>query len=106
GRYTHRVGLSNRRLVSLDERGVTFRTHGERTVSLAPDEFLRRFLLHVLPKGFVKIRHHGLMAPSNVTTRLVVARRLLERVAPPPPDVARVPSDYRELLLALTGVDL
>jgi hypothetical protein len=79
GRYTHRVGLSNRRLAAIDDRGVTFRTRGEQTVTLAPDEFLRRFLLHVLPKGFVKIRHHGLMAPSNVTTRLAAARRLLDR---------------------------
>jgi Putative transposase/Transposase zinc-binding domain len=109
GRYTHRVGLSNRRLVALDERGVTFRTHGEQTVSISPDEFLRRFLLHVLPKGFVKIRHHGLMAASHVTTRLAIARRLLERVPPPTAldtHRARAPRDFRELLLALTGVDL
>lgn len=107
GRYTHRVGLSNRRLVSLDHRGVTFRTHGERTATLVPGEFLRRFLLHVLPKGFVKIRHHGLMAASNVTTRLAVARRLLERDPPAaPPDVSTSPVDFRELLLALAGIDL
>lgn len=107
GRYTHRVGLSNRRLVSLDERGVTFRTHGEQTVTVAADEFLRRFLLHVLPKGYVKIRHHGLMAASNVPTRLATARRLLHRdPTPAPPDVPRSPADFREFLLALTGVDL
>lgn len=107
GRYTHRVGLSNRRLVSLDERGVTLRTHGDKTVTLAPDEFLRRFVFHVLPKGFVKIRHHGLMAASNVTTRLLAARRLLEREIPMPPlAVPRTPTDFRELLLALTGLDL
>jgi hypothetical protein len=107
GRYTHRVGLSNRRLVSMDGRGVTFRTHGERTATLAPDEFLRRFLLHVLPRGFVKIRHHGLMAASNVPTRLAAARRLLERARRAVmPDVPRSPTDFRELLLALTGVDL
>lgn len=108
GRYTHRVGLSNRRLVSFDERGVTFRTHGEQSVTVAPDEFLRRFLLHVLPKGFVKIRHHGLMAPSNVSTRLAAARRLLT-TAPPdahPVDAPRAPRDFCDLLLALTGVDL
>jgi hypothetical protein len=62
GRYTHRVGLSNRRLISFDARGVTFRTRGANTVTLSPDDFLRRFLQHVLPKRFVKIRHHGLMA--------------------------------------------
>jgi hypothetical protein len=107
GRYTHRVGLSNRRLVSLDDRGVTFRTHGEQTVTLQADEFLRRFLLHVLPKGYVKIRHHGLMAASNVPSRLAAARRLLDREPPAgPADIARTPADFRELLLALTGVDL
>jgi hypothetical protein len=107
GRYTHRVGLSNRRLVSLGDRGVTFRTHGDQTATLAPGEFLRRFLLHVLPKGFVKIRHHGLMAASNVTTRLTLARRLLERDPPlAPPDVSPSPVDFRELLLALAGIDL
>lgn len=107
GRYTHRVGLSNRRLVSLDARGVTFRTRGERTATLPPHEFLRRFLLHVLPRGFVKIRHHGLMAAGNVNTRLPIARRLL---ASEPPavesDTTRAPRDFRELLLALTGLDL
>ncbi len=107
GRYTHRVGLSNRRLVSLDERGVTFRTHGEKTVTVAPGEFLRRFVLHVLPKRFVKIRHHGLMAASNVATRLAVARRLLQRDPPDAPiDTSRATRDFRELLLALTGVDI
>ncbi len=105
GRYTHRVGLSNRRLVSLDERGVTFRTHGEATVTVTPGEFLRRFLLHVLPKGFVKIRHHGLMSASHVPTRLVAAKRLLAH-APPVADAPRAPRDFRELLLALTGLDL
>ncbi len=106
GRYTHRVGLSNRRLVSLDERGVTFRTRGELTATLNPSEFLRRFLLHVLPKGFVKIRHHGLMAPSHVRTKLATARRLLG--AAPPPDSADTPTtrDFRDVLLDITGVDL
>jgi hypothetical protein len=107
GRYTHRVGLSNRRFVSLDERGVTFRTRGEQTATLAPDEFLRRFLLHVLPKGFVKIRHHGLMAASNVTTQLAVARRLLENTSlATERDATRAPRDFREILFALTGINL
>jgi hypothetical protein len=65
-RYTHRVAISNRRLLALDERGVTFRykdyrRSGQaryRTMTLAPDEFIRRFLLHVLPKGFHRSRAH------------------------------------------------
>jgi hypothetical protein len=105
GRYTHRVGLSNQRLLSIDERGVTFRTKGDGTATVSPEVLLGRFLLHILPKGFVKIRHYGLMAASNVSTKLAAARRLL---APPTnePATPRAPQDFRELLLALTGVDL
>jgi hypothetical protein len=106
GRYTHRVGLSNRRIISLDERGVTFRTRGESTITVSPDEFLRRFVLHVLPKGFVKIRHYGLMASSNLSTKLVDARRLLGAPIPTDASNSAVPRDFRELLLALTGIDL
>jgi hypothetical protein len=82
GHYTHRVGLSNRRLVSFDERGVCFRTKDGKTVTLTPQEFIRRFLLHVLPTGFVKIRHYGLMAASNAKTKLAVARKLLTPARP------------------------
>ena len=64
-RYTHRVAISNSRLIALDERGVTFRYKDYRrngpsrycTMTLSADEFIRRFLLHVLPKGFLRIRH-------------------------------------------------
>ena len=72
GRYTHRVGLSNRRLVAVTPDTVTFRTKAGRTVTLAPEEFLRRLLLHVLPRGFVKIRHGGLFAPRQVSTTLPI----------------------------------
>jgi hypothetical protein len=77
GRYTHRVGLSNRRLISLDARGVTFRTKHGKTKTLEPVEFLSRFVEHVLPKGFVKIRHAGLLAPAHVATSLAAARAAL-----------------------------
>ncbi len=70
GRYTHRVGISNQRLRGFDERGVTFATKDGAAVTLAPDEFIRRFLQHVLPRGFVKIRHFGLLAPGNVNGKL------------------------------------
>lgn len=111
GHYTHRVGISNDRLVSLDEHGVTFRTHGEAKVTISPQEFLRRFVLHVLPKGFVKIRHYGLFAPGNVRTKLAAAHALFPAAHPAAgaaPTVAseRTPTDFREVLLALTGVDL
>ncbi|MBA2319684.1 MAG: IS91 family transposase [Deltaproteobacteria bacterium] len=78
GRYTHRVGTSSSRLVAIDDHAVTFRTHGHDTCTLELDEFIRRFLMHVLPKGFRKIRHYGLLAPSNVPTKLVTARQLLD----------------------------
>jgi hypothetical protein len=77
GRYIHRVAISNQRLLSMDENGVCFLTKGQNTVTLPPEEFIRRFLLHILPPGFIKIRHYGLMGASNVTTKLLLARRLL-----------------------------
>ncbi len=87
GRYTHRVGISNHRLRRMDEDGVTFVTRHEKTTTIPCVEFLRRFLLHILPKRFVKIRHYGLMAPSHATTTLERARIALtaEMPAPAPP---------------------
>ena len=108
GRYTHRVGLSNHRLQSVTNQAVTFRTRDEKTATLAPDEFIRRFLLHVLPHRFVKIRHYGLLAPGNVNSRLATARKLLEaaRTSHAPAPAPTKPIDWRELLLRLTGVDV
>ncbi len=106
GRYTHRVGISNQRLVSMDERGVTFRTKEGKTRTLSPDAFLGRFLSHVLPKGFVKIRHYGLMASSNATTKLETARSLLtaptasNHASPEPPTEDESPSTPGVLELA------
>ena len=84
-RYTHRVAISNTRLVSLDERGVTFRYKDYRrdgqarygTMTLSADEFIRRFLLHVLPKGFHRIRHYGLLASAGCKTNIARARELM-----------------------------
>jgi hypothetical protein len=110
GRYTHRVGLSNHRLISTTDDAVVFRTRGQETATLRPVEFLRRFLLHVLPRRFVKLRHYGLLAPGNVNTRLTAARALLATASAPadvpPPLVAAEPSDWRALLLRLTGFDV
>lgn len=85
GLYTHRVAISNRRLLAIDEDGVRFATRDDKTVTLKHEEFLRRFLLHVLPKGFVKIRHFGLMAPAHAGRKLEAARQLLAPSASPPP---------------------
>ena len=84
-RYTHRVAISNSRLLALDERGVTFRWKDYRAkartrykaMTLAPEEFMRRFLLHVLPGGFHRIRHYGLLANGNRQVSLAAARQLL-----------------------------
>ena len=113
GRYTHRVGLSNHRLVSATNDAVTFRTWGDETATLHPHEFLRRFLLHVLPSGFVKLRHYGLLAPGNVNTRLATARTLLEHW-PAAPTITAKPSSstpaqveqWQSLLRRLTGLDV
>ena len=75
-RYTHRVAISSSRLVSVDPDAIVFTTHKPHTCRLQPHEFIRRFLLHVLPFRFRKIRPYGLSAPSNVHTRLPIAQRL------------------------------
>lgn len=69
GHYTHRVAISNHRLLEIGETHVRFKTRHGKTASLRGEEFVRRFLLHVLPKSFVKIRHYGLMASVNAHTR-------------------------------------
>jgi hypothetical protein len=92
-RYTHRVAISNRRLVAADDAGIAFRWKDYRidglarwkTMRLHPHEFIRRFLVHVLPKGFHRIRHYGLFAGSNRADNIATARVLL-RVAEPAGD--------------------
>jgi hypothetical protein len=99
-RYTHRVAISNSRLLAMDERGVTFRWKDYRvkegaavgasgktrhkTMTLAPEEFMRRFLLHVLPGGFHRIRHYGLLANGSRRASLALARKLLGASKPQP----------------------
>src|SRR5271155_1970624 len=88
-RYTHRVAISNSRLISSDEHGVTFRwkdyrAHGStrcKTMTLRTEEFMRRFLLHVLPSGFHRIRHYGLLANAHRKNQIATARELLHQRA-------------------------
>ena len=90
-RYTHRVAIANSRLIALDERGVTFRYKDYRrdgraryrTMTLAADEFIRRFLLHVLPKRFHRIRHYGLLASPGCKANIARARELIAAALPP-----------------------
>lgn len=115
GRYTHRIGLSNRRLLDVTDERVTFRTRGRKSTALPPLVFLRRYLQHVLPRGFVRIRHYGLLASANVGSRLVRAR---EQFRPPdsPPTHQANPAEQDtegpdaqavvDLVLRLAGIDL
>ena len=88
GRYTHRIAISNHRLLTFDGEQVTFRwkdyAHGakQRTMKLTAHEFLRRFFLHVLPRGFVRIRHYGLLANRFRNQNLALARQLLANTEP------------------------
>ncbi len=98
-RYTHRVAISNRRLIAFDGRGVTFRykdyrrseSERQQVMTLGAHEFMRRFLLHVLPRGFHRIRHYGLLASATRKASLARARELLAVAPPPEPAEAEEP---------------
>ena len=88
-RYTHRVAISNRRLTALEDGRVSFRwkdyAHGggRKTMTLRATEFIRRFLLHVLPTGFVRIRHYGFLANRVCREKLQLCHKLLAIMSPP-----------------------
>jgi hypothetical protein len=108
GRYTHRVAISNHRLKELKDGKVTFtykdyrHEQRQKMMTLSADEFLRRFLLHVLPRGFQRIRHYGLLANRNRVENLARCRELLAMPEP----VAQPHRDYRERYHELHGHDL
>ncbi len=117
GQSTHRVAISNHRLIDCSEGQVTFSARdndtpgARRLVQLPAEEFLDRFLLHVLPDGFVRIRHYGLLAARNLPTKLPLARRLLQSqaaadgaLAPASPKAPR-PRSWQAWLERLTGID-
>ncbi len=115
GRYTHRIAITNRRIVALEEGAVTFhykdRAAGDapRTMTLPADQFLRRFLLHVLPRGFVRIRYFGGLAHATRERWLAQSRRLLAESGvevPACPEETSTPPTWQELLLRLTGHDV
>jgi hypothetical protein len=109
GRYTHRVAIANSRLVNLDQGKVSFRwkdyRHHDKSklMTLSGDEFIRRFLLHVLPDGFQRIRHYGLLANGHRVAKLARCRLLLAAPTPPTPDQT---ADYRQRYHCLTGHSL
>ena len=122
GLYTHKVAISNHRLVEMADSKVTFLARDnakpgqKRTVTVTAQEFIRRFLLHILPTGFVKIRHYGLMASRNAKTKLEIARRLIEHALPQSSktdsnchaqvDNLSGQAPWQDLFLRITGVDI
>ena len=108
GRYSHRVAIANPRLVSMEDNRVAFQwkdyaDHQQtKIMTVSAEEFLRRFLLHVLPKGFVRIRHFGLLASVNVATKLQRCHQLLGQEAPPVP---QPPKSWIDRVLEWTGQD-
>ena len=102
-RYTHRVAISNSRLLRFDEDGVTLRykdyrrsgADRQQVMTLSPDEFIRRFLLHALPRGFHRIRHYGLLASGTRKDNLERARALLNVAPLPDDDAMEEPADVR-----------
>jgi Putative transposase/Transposase zinc-binding domain len=109
GRYTHRVAIANARLVDLVEGQVRFHWKDYRqpdrpkVMTLQAGEFIRRFLLHVLPDGFRRIRHFGFLANMHRTIKLTAIRALLDV---PQPEVRLEPANYRERYVLLTGQSL
>lgn len=110
GRYTHRVAISNHRLVSCGATQVRFRYKDyaddkrHKVMSLAPAEFIRRFLLHVLPSGFMRIRHYGILANRAKQAKLAQARVTLDCTAPTPNKSA--PESPQQFWLRVAGRDI
>jgi len=103
GRYTHRVAISNERIVGVDDHEVRFRVRTQtsgptkRTLALPAATFIDRFLLHVLPKGFKRIRHYGILGPAGKTAKLAQARAALAVPAPDPGVVESVAAFMRRI---------
>jgi putative transposase/transposase-like zinc-binding protein len=111
-RYTHRVAISNRRLLACADGKVTFRWkdyqrgNRQRTLTLDAVEFLRRFLLHVLPRGFQRIRHYGFLANGVPQVKLPLCRRVLEQAVLPAGDVCPAPGSTLATSLPLHAADV
>jgi Putative transposase/Transposase zinc-binding domain len=109
-RYTHSVAISNNRLLDIDDGKVQFRwkdyrdDNRQKTMTLGADEFIRRFLLHVLPDGFQRIRYFGFLASRYRAEKLALCRQLMQM--PPPATTREVNKDYRDRYEALTGISL
>ena len=109
GRYTHRVAISNNRILKLENGSVTFKwrdyrdNNKQKIMTLSAEEFIRRFLIHVLPTGFTKIRHYGFLSPRNKSTKLLLCKKLTFTAIPVSPKGKK---SFVELILKLTGKDI
>ena len=108
GRYTHRVAISNNRIVSIGDGKVTFtcrdrKQNETREMTVDADEFIRRFLLHVLPKGFMKIRYFGFLANKNKKKAIPILRKLINPEAKLP---EKIKETIQEMMLRLAGTDI
>ena len=109
GRYTHRVAISNNRILSMDNDKITFQYRDRqknnelRIMTLSPHEFIRRFLLHVLPEGFMKIRYFGFLANKNKTQAITLLRKLIDPEATLP---QKIHETLLEMMLRLAGTDI
>jgi hypothetical protein len=113
GRYTHRVAISNNRLLDIEDGNVTFRWKdyrdgdAQKTMTLTAEEFIRRFLLHVLPSGFHRIRYYGFLGNRHREEKLAQCRALVStRSVTPEKTHPEMPVDYRDRYAALTGRSL
>ncbi len=108
GRYTHRVAITNNRILKLENGIVTFKwrdykeNNKQKTMTLAVEEFIRRFLIHVLPTGYTKIRHYGFLSPRNKSTKLLLCKKLTFTAIPVPKEK----KSAVELIIKLTGKDI
>ena len=109
GRYTHRVAISNNRIVSIHAGKVTFSyrdrsdENKEKKVTVKAEEFIRRFLLHILPHGFMKIRYYGFLAHTNKKMAIPLLRKLID---PDAKIAEKIVETIQEIMLRLTGVDI
>jgi hypothetical protein len=111
GRYTHRVAISNNRILDIEDGKVRFqwkdyrRDAEQKTMTLSADEFIRRFLIHVLPSGFQRIRYYGLLGNRYRQDKLTRCRELIG-MPKLEPKAAAADKDYRDTYETLTGVSL
>jgi hypothetical protein len=111
GRYTHRVAIGNRRILSVDQQTVSFRyrdrkhQNQQKTIRLEVRVFMRRFLLHILPKGFVRIRHYGFLENPAKAEAISRCREFLGEPCPEPQAEPSAPESWQEFFKELTGQD-